>query len=258
MNKMAFKLSLSKMIVSKWALLNWRQASLMTKSSATNALVHKYSLAWARRTEPLLFLTRKAELEELVVNLQSELHFNQSIWGFLQLWEVLEVDLSFFASWAFQWLRADLAIHFAAIWMGGMVSPWAIWFLYFQIISNKTTINTMDSSLSKLAGSKPLLQSTMRVNQLFKVKLLKERVGKFHLEIDQSWVIRGQVRNIWPMDSLSWSQRGQVVEDMGKKEFILVLVGMRSLIVPRGEAYAYYGSWLSRYCSKGSWRAKKH
>lgn len=120
MNKMAFKLSLSKMIVSKCALLNWRQASLMAKSSANNALVQKYSLAWARRTEPLLFLTRKAELEVVVVNLQSGLHFNQSIWGFFQLWEVLEVDLSFFASWAFQWLRADMAIHFAAIWMGGM------------------------------------------------------------------------------------------------------------------------------------------
>lgn len=61
----------------------------MEYSSATNALVQKYSLQ---------FLTKKAELEVVSVNLQSDLHLNHPVCGFLQVCEIMEVDLTFLAS----------------------------------------------------------------------------------------------------------------------------------------------------------------
>lgn len=56
-------------------------------------------------------------------------------------------------------------------------------------------------------------------------KLTKRAVEKFHLQMDQSWVIMGQLIKRWSIDSSALSQRGQEVAEIERKQLSLDLVG---------------------------------
>lgn len=71
----------------KTSLVEKMQASLIEESSATRALVQKYSLACAWRIEPFMFLARNPELEVSSVNLQSDLTLIRSKRGLIHLHE---------------------------------------------------------------------------------------------------------------------------------------------------------------------------